>query len=518
MMNRFQFLIFNLFFCCTLYAQDVLIPYKKDGQFGMVNQKGEMVVKPEFDGLYWLTGKYFISTLKNQEQDLHGLFYKDKELIKPQPSLIYRVIPETMILGVLKDENAKVYFVLYDYNGQRVESANYNRIELIATAGSSGRDESKPRFALLYAEDLEQRPGLFIYDSDERKIKEWFFQSVNDFKILEKTKNNDTYYLSYTDIDNQAQRKTIKITKDYFFMEDLVGEVPEPKVVGVENKPVVKSRTAEPKKNIKKSLYKEENGILIFQNDDGTNEIHLDKEIEPIFKYTKIKNQVGSLIYKNGHKYGWISDGKTTPAIYDSLAYFGNELFLACNNTGGKLKCGTFNTELQQVMPIEYDSILGVMNRFEFVPQSGTKDFRLQMKSGNIKTNPNEISYSLPVIGRIVAYKNGKARMMREDGTTVFPIEFDEIGRNGLNIPGEVRTDYIVTKKDGKYGLILSVYDAEINENLMHIMEPVFQDFPAFAIKNYYEQPAFVLIGLYDENGHFSSYASDFGVVYADEK
>lgn len=520
-MKKISLLIFWLILSTFLNAQEVLIPYKKGNQFGLINQNGKTIVAPQYDGLNWLTGKYFISTVKNQNLNLHGLLYKDKEIIKPQPSLMYRVIPEMMILGVLKDiqkpeDSNALRYELYSANGQKIKAAEFSRLELIGTTGKSQINPDQPAQAVLYAEDFQHRPGVFVFDGDNQRIKEWLFKDVTDFKVLNKSKIGDIYYMSYTDSLKKSQRKILKITSENYSFEDLIGEVPEQQIVGTNKNAEIKGKESITPKHKKKSLYKDENGKLIFQNDEETREIEPPKEVEPIFKYNKLKNQTGNLIYKKENKFGWIQDGMLTPAEFDSLAYFGNDQYLVCNKQHSKFSCGTFDLNLKTVLPIEYDSILGAMNRFVFIPKQGTSDFELKMTSGVRKSKPDEVSYILPVFGVIAAYKDGKVTILKTDGTKVFDTEFDEIGSNGLSLPGEVKTEFTVLKKDGLYGLLFSIYDSESGKNLQQIIEPIFKYYPAFYIKDYYEQPGYILFGLYDENGHFETYASDFGVMYAD--
>lgn len=505
-----------------LNAQDLLIPYKKAGKFGLIDQNSKIKIEPKYDQLNWLTGKYFISTVKEGNTVLHGLIHKDKEIIKPQSSLIYRVLPDMMILGVLKDGaelDSPLRYVLYDSNGKKVESAEFKKLELMGTAGIGKNSGTKrPKYALLFSEDFRNRPGIFVFDGDTGKIKEWYFKEVTDFKLLRKNKVGDTYYFSYKDSENKEQKKILKITKENFSFEDFSDEVPEPEIIGTDKNTVIQSKeTARNQKHGKRSLYKEEDGKVLYRKDSSEfRRLELSKDILPIFKYTKIKNQAGDLIFKSNNKFGWIRDGEPTKAIYDSITYFGNDYYQACLKKENKFKCGTFSLNLQPVLPIEYDSILGVMNRFGFEPIKGSSDFELKMKPGSGNLEPDEISYVQPVFRNIVGYRDGKAFLMSPAGDQMFSSGFDEVGRNGLNLPGEIETDFIVLKKDGLYGLILTEYDRDSDSNIQQTIEPVFNAYPAFYIKNYYEQPGYILFGLYDENGHFSAYASDFGVVYSD--
>src|SRR5690606_31427964 len=119
----------------------------------------------------------------------------------------------------------------------------------------------------------------------------------------------------------------LKITKENFSFEDFIGEVPEPEIIGIDKNAVIQGKeTAKNQKQGKRSLYKEEDGKVFYRKDSAEfRQLELSKEILPIFKFTKLKNQTGDLIFKSNGKFGWIRDGVPTKADYDSITYFGND-------------------------------------------------------------------------------------------------------------------------------------------------------------------------------------------------
>lgn len=520
MIFKLKFAIVVAAFSVGLNAQEVLIPFKKENRFGLIDKAGKIVMKPQFDELIWLTGKYFVSTVRSDENELHGLIFKDKELIKPLPNAIYKVVSEMMILAIVKDNNKTTdsfTYDLYNYKGEKINLPKLSSLDLIKTFATSNRNPKVPKYALLYVRDSQQHSGIFLYNADESRVEEWLFKDGLNFKMVNANKDGNSFYFSFVDTKGKENLKELKITqKDYSFSDvGSLSEIPTT-TVGTDKNPIEKTNEVRSPSREKKSLYREENGKLLFSKDELTFEVKLSQDMVPIFKYSALKNQTGNLIYKENQKFGLIVDSLPSQAVYDSLAYFGNDYFMACQKMDSKLKCGTLDLNLKTAIPIEYDSILGVMNRYEFVPKTGTKDFELKLKADTKKVVAKEISFVLPVTNSIVGYKNGKVFLMKADGSLILPTGFDEIGRNAMKLQGESKTDFIVLKKDNLYGVILSVFDPVLKENVQLTIEPSFKFFPTFYIDDYYGEQGEILIGLHNKNGHFEAYASDFGFVYSD--
>lgn len=536
-----------------LSAQTILVPYKSGEKFGLVNQAGEIVLKPQFEEMEWLTDKYFVATQhksltdkietedgkihqRNSKVKLKSLYYKGEQIISPQSLTSYNVVPEMLVMAFSnsdpkqvslnqnqynKIKDKPIYFVLFDYTGKQVGAEYYQRLELIGKAGKSSRNAAISNYALFFAQDFKNNFELFVYDADERKIKERLFDSATEFKVLDKDFSTDSYFVSYVDSKNKKQQKRIDVTSDYFEIKDFEGEVNPTRMTkelmdqNNKNNPIVsvESKNSSTINPTFKSFYKVENEKLRFhKSKEESVEIPFGKEIEILFKNPENKNQVESLIYKKGQKYGLIIDGKFSDSPYDSLVYFGSENYLVCNKVNNKLQCGTLDTNGKEVIPMKYSSILGQMKKYEFTKSNNDKSLQLTLNS----TENLESNYTISAGKNLVAYQDGKVGILKPDGSVAVPFQYDEISENGVKLKGEKQTNFLVLKKEGLYGVIMNNFDPELKENIQQTIEPIFNTYPAYYFMDYYGEIGVILFGLYDEDGKFDSYASEFGMMYKD--
>ena len=49
-------------------------------------------------------------------------------------------------------------------------------------------------------------------------------------------------------------------------------------------------------------------------------------------------------------------------------------------------------------------------------------------------------------------------------------------------------TQFVVLKKEGLYGLILTIYDADTKKELIETIEPIFPYYPAYYYPDFYGQ------------------------------
>ena len=534
-----------------LSAQTILVPFKSGEKFGLVNQAGEVVFKPQFEELEWLTDKYFVATQhklltnkieveegkihqRNSKVKLKSLYHKGEQIISPQSLTAYNVVPEMLIMAFFNSDPKEVslnqnqynaikdkpiYFVLFDYNGKQVGAEFYQRLELIGKAGKSSRNDKISKYALFFAQDFNNNFELFVYDADERKIKERLFDSATEFQVLEKDFSNGSYYVSYVDSNHEKQQKKIDITSQYFDIHDFKGEVNPTKMTkelmeqNNQNNPIVslESKNSSSIPSTFKSFYNVENGKLRYhKSKEESVEIPFGNEIQILFKNLENKNQVEHLIYKKGQKYGLILEGKFSDIQYDSLVYFGNENYLVCNKSSAKTQCGTLDGNGKEVIPMKYSSILGQLKKFEFKKSTQGEGLKLTLNSA-----PHlESNYTIPAGKNLVAYQNGKVGILKFDGSVAVPIHYDEIAENGVKLKGEKQTNFLVLKNEGLYGVIMNNFDVELNENIQQTIEPIFSAYPAYYFMDYYNEKGVILFGLYDEDGKFDSYASEFGMRY----
>lgn len=551
--NHFFVLAVSLLLGSFSFAQSLLVPFKFNEKYGLLDERNEIVLQAQFDNLQWLIDKYFIAThsefrsemkenfiqnsLKpNQKIELKSLYYQKQALITSNLYSTFRVVPEILIIAFFQgnpkniartqEEFDKIkektyYFTLFDEQGNRIGEEFYKHLELIALSGKSKRNKNKEKLALCFVQKFDGKFDLFVYDSDARKIKNYLFQNVTQFKILDKNFESGSYFVNYLDQQNSLQKKEIKINSNGFefidFLEEIEGfrldreflhekQKETPIQVAETNFQVEESRF--------RAYYEQEKGVLYYVKSlNEKQEVKINKEAQVFFQRTNTTKQLESLIYKQNNQFGWIQNGEISKIQFDSLAYFGNQHFLACENKQNSLKCGVLDLNGKIQIPIEYDEVLGFPKQFEFYKDDKSQRVKLQAQRVRIQIN-NYSDYYLPMGPTVFAYKNGKAGAFKPNGTLAIPFEYDEIAKNGVELKNEMENQYFVLKKNEEYGLILSAFDSESKQSIQETIEPIFPYYPAYYLENYYGIKGFRLFALYNEEGQFVTFANEFSWIY----
>jgi len=546
----FYFLVFGM----LIQAQEMLIPYRVGDKMGLIDENDKIVVEPKFEEIEWLTGTYFQFSQKihvqdsletepgkflkrNHEIPVKGLIQNGKIIIDPQPVLGYQVLPNMMINALFTGDAEKLslnqqqyerfkdkksLFFLFNTKGENLNSEGFKRLELVDTAGTHSRNPQKARYALLFMENFKKEFKMCVFDAEMGGIKECLFENVTDFEVKNKDLKTKSFYIKFRDAHGNIQNKVVKITSDYFLLEEMTEAktLPETKplqeLVEENIQRNADLEVASPQ-NSASPYYQLENGVLNYKN--GKNEdktIEIKKYIQPIFKNPRYLNYSNSLIYKKGNQYGLFQNGEITEAKYDSMIYFGNDYYLVCKKKDAKLKCGTLDLNGNEVIPMEYDSIFPQMKYYQ-MEKDNTGRFQLVLKDEKVpmvKTN-EEISYFIRPWVNIVVVKDGKAGVLSLNNDEIFPVDYDEIGLNGFKSGVGKNSQFIVLKKDGQYGVVMKNYDPLTQQTLQSIIEPIFPYFPAFYFKDYYGKKDFYLFGLVDEQGEIQTYASGIGRIYS---
>lgn len=546
----FYFLILGM----LIQAQDMLIPYRVGDKMGLIDGEDKIVVEPKYEEIEWLTGTYFQFTQKihvedsleiepgeflkrNHEIPVKGLIQNGKTIIEPQPVAGYQVLPNMMINALFTGDAEKLslnqqqfeqfkdkkpLFFLFNTEGKNLNPEGFRRLELVDTAGINSRNPQKARYALLFMENFHKEFKMCVFDAEIGGIKECLFENVSNFEVKNKNLKTKSFYLKFKDVDGNVQNKVLKITSDYFLLEEMTEAeaLPETKPLQeLVEENIQKNADLEvaAAQNSVSSYYQFENGVLKYKNGKAEEkEIKIKKEIQPIFKNPRNFNYSNSLIYKKGNQYGLIQNGEITEPKYDSMIYFGNNYYLVCKKMSSKLKCGTLDLNGNEIIPMQYDSIFPKMKYYQ-MEKDNTGKFQLVLKDEKVpmmKTN-DENSYFINPLNNIVVVKDGKTGMLSLTNEEIFPVEYDEIGMNGYQTQGGKMSQFIVLKKDGQYGVVMKNYDPSTQQTLQSIIEPIFPYFPAFYFKDYYGKKDFYLFGLVDEEGEIQTYASEIGKIYS---
>jgi len=517
----------------------------------LVDESDQMIVAPKFDDLVWLGDDYFQTTRKiqvkdqletepgkfidrNEEVYVKSLLYKGKEWVAENPYTGFQVFPGLFIQSRFEGEPEKLslnqsqfenlkgkgpVFFLYNMKGENVHPEGFRRLELVDSVGTSSRNPIHAKYVLLFTENFQHQFQMCVFDAEEGKFKECLFRDVTDFKLLDADLNEKIFYLGYKDAKGAEHKKAVSKKGDYFKIEDFVGAIPEKKSgqeilnEKMENKPELAPEVVQ-KKPSNETVYILANDTLFYDVDGKRNKIPLHQKIQPLFIQPYLPRQKEDLLYKKGEKFGFIRNGKLSDAEFDSLAYFGIEHYLACKKINSKLKCGTLDLTGKAVIPMEYDSIFGQMKVYKLNPNSGKLQLVVDKNVSPVKIQQKAISYYLKTSRNITVYKDGKMGILKIDNQEVIPLIYDEIGLNEIKTRGLASHRFMVLKKDGNYGVMISNFNQETRETTTQIIEPIFPDFPAFYFKDYYGKKGFHLFGLMDENGKLVNYASEIGRVY----
>ena len=549
-MKKFIIFIF-LIAALPVFSQEILIPFKSGKKFGLMDESDKVILGAKYDEIEWLGDEYFQAEetllvkdkLKTDSGQIErnglipvkSLIHKGKVLIEPSPYSYYQVMPGMLISAWFTGDpekmslNQKQYdnlkgkspaFFLYNLKGENLSPEGYRRLEFVDATGRSNQNPEKLKYALLFMENFQNEFEMAVFDVDEGKIKEFLFQNVTDFKVLMNDPKTRTYSLEYKDSNQDIKRKKVLKTSDYFLMEEMTEQVPDRAEILQEMDEDLLAINAQlvPEKAIKSegfSHYFMENGILKYENDKGKiSHVKLLAGSKVSLRMPQINRQKEDVIYKKGNLFGWIKHGIQQGARHDSLAYFGNSQFLICNKINSQLKCGTLDSKGNAVIPMEYDSISGRMKTYRIDKKNGKLSLRKDNRETSIEKTDTENPFYIQTEANIVVYKNGKAGMVKPNGNLVLPLEYDEIGMNGMKTRGPAISDFIVLKEGNQYGVIMSNFDSESKQYLQEILEPMFSDFPAFYFKDYYGKKGFHLFGLMDDNGKIQAYASEIGRVF----
>lgn len=514
-------LLFVLITANLGFSQSVLIPYKSGNLFGLIDEQGKQQLSPQFDEMIWMTDRYFMTTIEKDGEKLHGLIYENQELIAPQSCLSYKIVPGLMISGIFNNQTStknQFTFRLYDYKGNKVGTDDYLQLEMINTMGRSNRNPELAKYALLYALSLKNKISVFVFDTDLGQIKEWLFRDVDDLEVSDKSKDGKYMAMTYTDSQKIQHKKILEITKDYYTYLDNKGD--NRKEAGKQSTSTreigLQEYSNAGKKPSAKPYYSFEDGKLSYHSNKEIIDLTAIDGLTLIFRKTDNLRQDSDLIYKKGNKFGFIEDGKVLNPIYDSIAYFANSNYLPSFYLVGKkvdegFKFGVLDSKRTELIPVIYDSIFGDIGQLKFEKKPNEPSFELALKPALNKFLPKYHSNELVYRQKFLVYKDGKSGLYNPNGESVLKVNYDIIADNKQDLPGERISYFTVLKDEGKYGLMF--FD---DQNVQRLIEPVFEDFPTFYIQDYYGKKDFFLIGLFDENGKFSAYASDFGVVYKD--
>jgi hypothetical protein len=321
----------------------------------------------------------------------------------------------------------------------------------------------------------------------------------------------------FTVVDAESKKQPDKSKQGYAGADEVIESMDE--VIGV---PEVEESRQEPTMTEKEEeergyvYYQFQRDTLFYVRAKGRTPVQLATGSVLIFAANKSTSQQGPLLFKQQGRFGLISKGTAGNNIYDSLIYFGH-MFIAGNKTDGSYKFGIIDKTGKELVPLIYDSIPANLQEFVFGDEDPrnrkTRSFVLKNK-GRYDNYMNKAYYKQEAMS-ILVYKNGKCGLISAGNEIIVPIEYDMLAENAMSFGEPKKEAFIITKKDGKYGIVQLSYNyGTKTTNLMTKLAPVLPYIPAFYIDNYYDKKGLRLYGLYDEQTKFVGYANDSGKRY----
>lgn len=559
---RNSLLIVCILLSPLLYAQNILIPYKSGAKYGICDEKGLVLVQPAYDEIEYLKNNYFQYTSKMVYKDTFrkvdgeiivrdrdgyssGVFYKTKLLITAQPYRHY-IVFKNCIVGS-DNEYHPENCALYNLKGEKIIAGPVKGLGVNDTRdfGNIATLSDKLTLLAIYERD-ENRNRVFsaaVYDNAQQKITGWLIRKARDFKV-NKMYNGYAYVLcTYTDekgyhedyiryVNNRfvvqpknkltpAEKAEIERGGNYF---------PDEEGVSVEEVPTMtipeESRTEAPRDPREISLEEQErmgyiyylrrNDTLYYVQPGGKSRVNIQPGTKLMFMISNASTQIPPVLYKQENKFGIISKGVINPAQYDTMIYFADH-FIAGKTINGHLQFGILDKQGVETVPLIYDSIPGNMLQFRFDRTGVYPD-----QSMGMVLEPKRVFYSAgnnPWVkysnGPVLVYKNGKAGLIGMQHEILLPVEYDQLLENGMSYSEPAKSDFIVVKKNGLYGLTIIKYNFKAKKyESSGTIAPSLPGMPCYYLPDYYDVKGFTLYGLYGSDFRFMGFVGGNGKVY----
>lgn len=574
-MTRKIFLACCLFssFCNILSAQQYLVPFRQGHQWGLADEKSNLLVKPQYDQMSWLQDQFFETAneielhdtlltaprnryIRNKKHIFKGLYYRDKMLLKNEPYSRFEIVANACIVAKSEMRSTDMtqaqydrfkgrqqFLSLYNLQGKDLYPEQFKRLQKFDTAGISTKRKGRARYILFGSENFTSQFSLFVFDADKQVISHWLLKDSERLKVKEghydrkyilfeqKEPNGSKSYfkVSYADgkfklinlPPSQAPAEENTIEERWSGtggrgsgMDDLVA-VPEP----FRDEPKSPVNLEEERRKRFKPYYAFKNDSLyrvVYINEKKY--IPLAADLQLIF-LNKYQTQNNAIIYKQGGRFG-LFDSVPGKPIYDSMAYFGTN-YLVGQTMNGKMQYGILSPTAEWIIPLAYDSIqlhLKEMDIDSKAYPSRERFFVLQQKRTYSSSNDKPSPYSIPLSDQLILYKNGKQGLSSLHAGEIFPVEYDTIAMNGLNFTRPRYSEFIILKKKGLSGVASLYFNSKENKyDPNNRIEPQFKYIPCFYIKNYFGIRGFNLFGLYNDQFELMGYATADGKFFAKE-
>jgi hypothetical protein len=518
--------------CC---AQSVLVPYRTGKKFGLSDEKRKIVVKPAYDKIEYLGGTFFQYTNESGanlpgKTTTYGVFNKSKLIIKDQ-HFRYFLVYANCIIGSQNRYRGE-HATLFNLKGEAVTKGESKGIYVNDQRDVGYLGDVTHKFSLISIFDVQGYERLFslaVFDNQKQQITQWLLRNVKKYKLSDFNQTVNAISCTYED-ENGKQEKRLSFSDGKFiltaesdfhpvngsgtggddYVEIIKGDVSDELSFQLEdNNDAVLSDDELEKKGL--LYYMHAKDSLYYYRGNVSKTIKAPANTKFFSLYGAMSKQTQHIIYKQKKKYGLVVKGELAPASYDSLVYFGKG-YIAGRQINGAMRYGILDLNGNEAVAMVYDSIFGELKDVKFITDETTKkrQFRLAEKDRRF-TN----AYIVRRESTTLIYQNGKAGLIVPNNEIIIKPEFDFIAKNEIFAPENTKVDFLILKKDGKYGVTSLVYDTGKQHYVpVGTVEPAFSGIPGFYYSDYYEKSGFRLFGIYDTNYNLLGFAAENGTMY----
>lgn len=534
-----QILFFLLFWslCLQSFGQKYFIPFRDGDKSYLQNENGKKVIDKGYDLLYWDKGAFFVGgTIQERVNPgtpygfntyLSDIIYRGKVILRELPLDKFSYILDEIIVArntsFHKPELFKPYnitvaesIILFNTKGKTLLNGPVKHMALLDTTGTSRQQPHAFRYILLLTRDFNDLFSLYVYDADADKIARTVLKDVTILKEhAYPDKRNGVLYFSIQE-NNKITPKVFHYKDGNFKLSDAAMPVrqqeeaeEDPYYTGniITGKPGIdgdsyRSPDADPMKPRPAPIpYLRIQGDSVLRmpdiyNRSGESVLHV--KLTPQQRLIpKLSNEYRTgIIYLENGKFGIINLQGKQPAIYDSLFYFDQAVFVVHQNN----RKGIIGADGDTLLPVIYDSLA-----FD-IDQIRTRHTGIHITNSSDSKRRN---FEFRNTGVIKVVKDGKTGLYGRNFKVIFPVEYDFIAQNDIyTLRPKKNIRYILKKGSAYYGL--PNYGGDMSGK----MGDPYEYIPLYYYENYYNIDGLKLIELYDEAYQFKGFISDKGQKY----
>lgn len=178
MMKTKILFLFALLFSIITFAQTVYVPFKKGNKFGISDEKGKLIMQPEYDDIDVIDAGKFLAFKKIGNSFKKTYISKNKVVLKDTDYDYFQenfdfILAEKNTSKAIYGERDKTTDV-YAINGKKIFDKEFNYVVLI-------EDDKKPALKneiLMLTKDLMGYYSLFLINKKTSKVAKTYFENA----------------------------------------------------------------------------------------------------------------------------------------------------------------------------------------------------------------------------------------------------------------------------------------------------------------------------------------------------